>query len=105
MEEITELNFNLQSNDIWGDITDDDIINTIATIEAELSAADVPPAVKQAPATSHTQALPAANPAVPESKRFASKTEDELAKLEQDRHEKKTMDATAWAVRLMKGDI
>ncbi|XP_072018850.1 uncharacterized protein [Amphiura filiformis] len=93
--------FNLTSNSLWDTVPDDitdDLIFQLDTIEAEEQAR-----VPAAPAAETPAKLPTdSRPSPVRPKRFASTTEAELQRLEQARHEKKTVDSTAWAVRLFK---
>ena len=92
--------FNIDGENVWGalNLTDEEIIETLAQLESEMEAK-----VSPVPVASPAKYVPV-HPPVASSKRFASLTESELAKLETDRHEKKTMDSTAWAVKIMKGE-
>ena len=47
---------------------------------------------------------PSNQPQAAKKRRFARCSEEDLISLEEDRHEKKTKDNTAWAVRLFKGN-
>jgi hypothetical protein len=95
-------NFDFGGGDIWGEITDAEIIETLAQLEAEndVKAPKTPLQCTPSPA-----AYVPVHPSIHESKRFASLTENDVAKLEMDRHEKNTMDTTAWAVRVIKGEL
>ena len=94
MKEIPE--FVVGLDDIWGNITDEEIIATIVELEAENE-------------SKTRQASPAlyepVQPPTSTSSRFASLTERELSQLEFDRHKKKMMEMTAWASRLIRGEI
>ena len=97
MEEIPE--FMVGLDDIWGNITDEEIVATIVELEQENEAKTQE--TKQASPAVYT---PVAPPPTSTS-RFASLSEHELNQLECDRHEKKTLDSTAWAIRVVRGEI
>ena len=90
------------------DFSDEELIKQLNVFEAEqqhqptpaMPAVLPPPPPPQAPQKDQGKGEGATKP---KKRRFASCTEAELQSLEEDRHEKKTKDNTAWAVRLFRG--
>lgn len=90
----------LGGDDIWGDITDEDVFRTIAIVEEENkkkneTKREDSPATDPRPSGVEHQAT---------KRRFAEVSEEELDKIESGRHEKKTLDSTAWSVKLIKSE-
>lgn len=96
---------------IWDTINDQDLMDQLEAVESQLTQ---PQAVAQAESSAPV-ALPIGPTVLPnitvpgpatsmaKKRRFASLSEVDLLALEQDKHEKKTLDSTVWAVRLFKG--
>ena len=90
------------------EISDEDIIQVLADMDTEMENDndDAEKTIVPPPSTTTTgesTGRPTGN--TKPKRRFAQLSEEELDKLEGDRHEKKTIDSTAWAVRLIKGNF
>ena len=94
---MSEPAFNLLGDldNLLGEITDDDIIRTIATIEEENEK-------KQREGGEHPAKKPLVGSGTSTNGRFADVTEEDLVRIESGRHEKNTITTTIWAVRLIK---
>ena len=95
--------FELCDPDLWGDITDADIFRTLAQLEQEQKQKQTGDIANQSagqPAGTKDESTAAG-----QKRRFADCSEEELRKIELARHEKKTLDSTAWAVKLLKSKI
>ena len=76
-------------DNLWDSATDDEVLTSML-------------AFSQIPSLNDENNEQISAPS-PKKARFAQCTEDDLVALETARHEKKTVDSTLWAVRLLKG--
>lgn len=86
------------------EVSDEEIIAVLTEMEAWEKNGRRPVSRPVVPAVPTAAEAPPNAAEIPSKKRrFATVSEKDLDKLASDRHEKKTVNSTAWAVRLMKG--
>ncbi len=90
-------------DELWGSITDEELLDILLPACPEVQTPSDKPGDKPSEnEEKHDPIVEQVEPA-PKKRRFARCDESDLAKLETARHEKKTVDTTQWAVRLVKG--